>query len=173
MKKKGYDEIIPDQQQNRLNQGKIPDNLFHKVNFTYDFDNDTFICPSGAILKHKSTTYEESKDEKGTKIPVNSYYNYKACKNCKYQEQCLSKSTTHRVIQERGSELSIKMKYKMSTEEYQKKYKQRGHTSEPPNRTLKEQYDVNKIISRSTEDKENKVTIKAVAYTYEYYLIKY
>ena len=52
----------------------------------------------------------------------------------------------------------------MSTEEYQKKYKQRGHTSEPPNRTLKEQYDVNKIISRSTEDKENKVTIKAVAY---------
>ena len=56
------------------------------------------------------------------------------------------------------------MKYKMSTEEYQKEYKQRGHTSEPPNGTLKEQYGVNKIISRSTEDKENKVTIKAVAY---------
>lgn len=164
LEKEGYDGIIPDQQQNRLNQGKIPDNLFHKDNFTYNFDNDTFKCPSGAIFEHKSTTYEESKDEKGTKIPVNSYYNYKACKNCKYKEQCLSKSTTHRVIQERGSELSIKMKYKMSTEKYQKEYKQRGHTSEPPNGTLKEQYGINKIISRSTEDKENKVTIKAVAY---------
>ena len=64
LEKEGYHGIIPDQQQNRLNQGKIPDNLFHKDNFTYDFDNDTFICPSGAILKHKSTTYEESKDEK-------------------------------------------------------------------------------------------------------------
>ena len=111
LEKEGYDGIIPDQQQNRLNQGKLPDNLFHKDNFTYDFDNDSFICPSGAILEHKSTTYEESKDEKGTKIPVSSYYNYKACKNCQYKEQCLSKLTTHRVIQERVSELSIKMKY--------------------------------------------------------------
>ena len=56
------------------------------------------------------------------------------------------------------------MKYKMNTEKYQKEYKQRGHTSEPPNGTLKEQYDINKIISRTTEDKENKVTLKTVAY---------
>jgi len=35
----------------------------------------------------------------------------------KIKEQCISKSATHRLIQERGSKLSIKMKYKMSTTE--------------------------------------------------------
>lgn len=164
LEKEGYDGIIPDQKQNRINQGKIPDNLFHKDNFTYDFNNNTFICPSGAILKHQSTIYEKSKDEQGTKIPVNSYYNYEACKSCKYRIQCTPQSSTHRVIQERGSKLSIKMKYKLEQEEYKKDYKQRGHTSEPPNGTLKEQYHINQIISRGQEDKENKVTLKAVAY---------
>ena len=164
LEKEAYDGIIPDQKQNRINQGKIPDNLFHKDNFTYDFNNDTFICPSGAILKNQSTIYEKSKDKKGTKIPVNSYYNYEACKNCKYQLQCTPKSSSHRVIQERGSKLSIRMKYKLEQEEYKKDYKQRGHTSEPPNGTLKEQYHINQIISRGQEDKENKVTLKAVSY---------
>lgn len=138
--------------------------MFHKDNFTYNFNNNTFICPSGAILKHQSTTYEKSKDEEGTKIPVNSYYNYEACKTCKYQIQCTPQSSNHRVIQERGSKLSIQMKYKLEQEEYKKDYKQRGHTSEPPNGTLKEQYHINQIISRGQEDKENKVTLKAVAY---------
>lgn len=55
-------------------------------------------------------------NKNGIQIPVNSYYNYKACKNCKYKEQCLSGTTTNRIIQEQGLELSIKMKYKMNTE---------------------------------------------------------
>lgn len=59
LEKEGYDGIIPNHTTNRANQGKIPDNLFHKDNFTYNFDNNTFKCPSGAILEHKSTTYEE------------------------------------------------------------------------------------------------------------------
>ncbi len=42
------------------------------------------------ILKHQSTIYEKSEDEDGTKIPVNSYYNYEACKTSKYQIQCTS-----------------------------------------------------------------------------------
>ena len=52
----------------------------------------------------------------------------------------------------------------MNTEKYQKEFKERGHTSEPLNGTLKEQYNINKIISRTREDKENKVTLKAGAY---------
>lgn len=51
----------------------------------------------------------------------------------------------------------------MNTEKYQKEYKEQGHTSEPPNGTLKEQYNINMIINRTIEDKENKVTLKAVA----------
>ena len=164
LEKEGYDGIIPDQGQNRINQGKIPDNLFHKDNFTYDFDNDTFQCPSGETLKHKSTTYEESKDNKNTKIRVKSYYNYNACKNCKYQDQCTPQSQSHRVIQERGSDLSLEMKNKMNTKEYQEEYKKRGSTAESPNGTLKNQYHINQIISRGQEDKENKITLRAVAY---------
>ncbi|RAP44963.1 MAG: hypothetical protein BZ135_06995 [Methanosphaera sp. rholeuAM6] len=56
------------------------------------------------------------------------------------------------------------MKYKMNKPEYQEDYKMGGHTLEPPNRTLKEQFHINQIISRGQQDKENKVTLKAVAY---------
>lgn len=164
MEKEGYDGIIPDEEQTRLRQGKFPDNLFHKDHFTYLYKQNAFQCPAGAILPYKSTIYEQSKDEEKTKIPVNSYYNYYECKNCRFNEQCTPKSSTHRVIQERGSILSINMKHKMNTPEYQKLYKERGPTSESPNGTLKEQYHINQIISDGTKDKENKITIKAVAY---------
>lgn len=52
----------------------------------------------------------------------------------------------------------------MNKPEYQEDYKKRGHTAEPPNGTLKEQFHINQIISRGQQDKENKVTLKAVAY---------
>ena len=164
LEKEELDGIIPDQKQTRINKGTIPDNLFHKDNFIYLFKENVFQCPSGNILEHRSTTYEESKDDKHTKIPVHSYYNYHACKNCKFQKKCTPKSSIHRVIQERGSQLNIDMKYKMNKPEYQEDYKKRGHTAEPPNGTLKEQFHINQIISRGQQDKENKVTLKAVAY---------
>ena len=164
LEKENYKGLVPDYGQTRENQGKLNDYLFHKDSFTYLFDVNAFQCPNNKILPHKSTTYEESKDEKNTKIPVNSYYNYDECKKCKYKDQCTPKSSTHRVIQERGFTLAIKMKYQMEQEENKKQYQKRGHTAEPPNGTLKEQYHINQIISRGREDKENKITLRAVAY---------
>lgn len=162
--KNGYKGLIPDHGQTRENQGKLNDNLFHKDNFTYLFDEDAFLCPNNKKLPHESTTYEESKDEKNTKIQVNSYYNYQECKNCKYQEQCTPGKSTHRVIQERGSQLAIKMKYEMKQEKNRKKYQERGHTAEPPNGALKEQFHINHIISTDKNDRENKITLQAVGY---------
>jgi len=52
----------------------------------------------------------------------------------------------------------------MNKPEYQEDYKKRGYTAEPPNGTLKEQFHINQIISRGQQDKENKVTLKAVVY---------
>ena len=56
MKQEGYDGFIPDQNKQEEIKEKIEDNLFHKDNSTYLFDEDAFQCPSVAILLHKSTT---------------------------------------------------------------------------------------------------------------------
>lgn len=52
LRKEGLDGIIPDQKQTRNNKGTIPDNLFHKDNFTYLFKENAFQCPPGNILEY-------------------------------------------------------------------------------------------------------------------------
>lgn len=73
-------------------------------------------------------------------------------------------SSNHRVIQERRSKLSIQMKYNYNKKNIKKTTINEDTLQNHPLEHLKNNTLSTKIISRGQEDKENKVTLKTVAY---------
>lgn len=64
-------------------EGKVPAKGFHKDDFTYDKENDTFECPAGKILIKEGNGYIEKSS--GTyKIK----YNCRDCKECSHRSSC-------------------------------------------------------------------------------------
>lgn len=59
------------------NSHKAPDPAFDSDKFTYDPEQDAFICPAGEVLNHKTKGKDRYR-----------YFNRKACKSCPLREKC-------------------------------------------------------------------------------------
>lgn len=160
-KDKEIDGIIPTRKQSKERIGKLNTNPYHKDHFEYDGQKDAFRCPEGEYLYfYKEYTIQE--EEKPNKIK-RLYNNYKACKNCKNKNKCITQKQTHKTITENGDRLQIEMYLKMEKEQYKKEYTKRS-TVEGPFGTLKEHYHIeNKIVIGKTKTEE-RINLTALAY---------
>ena len=105
--------IIPDWNESSKNKSKNREKPYHKVNFTYDWKTDSFICPMGENLHYKN-----NRKLNGEWMRV---YSTNKCKTCPVKNQC-TKSRVREIF-EPADDLRWKMKADYQTLEGKIYYK--------------------------------------------------
>lgn len=74
------------------------DGTFERADFTYDDENDLYICPGGKELKQSRRAYTNPRIPKADKYGVLRYRARKAdCDGCQLKSQCCPKEPTRKV----------------------------------------------------------------------------
>lgn len=97
--------------------------------FSYDKENEQYICPAGETLKTKGVWYQKN----GYR---SQYYKTTACKTCAVKELCTKAITNGRVIERSEYTLNLE-RNKAAIENNPKLYKQRQAIVEHPFGTIK------------------------------------
>jgi transposase len=109
----------------------VPDLKSKKDEFTYDKDNDEYICPMGKKLKSDGKLYKQNSSF------VFRYYCYD-CKECIKKDKCLQKNAKRRVIKRYHNEYyRDSYKKKMLEERSKKHIRKRKTIVEHPFGTIK------------------------------------
>jgi len=120
---KGLDVYMPDNFLEALDEKKEGEKRYHKSNFEYDEETDTYICPEGKELKRWTEQKREGK-------PPLVLYRGESCRECPVRERCTTGEI--RTVSRDGREPLLEaMRQKLRTEEGKQIYKKRGYTVEP------------------------------------------
>jgi transposase len=123
---------------------QAPNPDYNAENFTYNKENDYYICPQNHLLKttgkwHKAATYKFKR------------YTTKACMSCKVKEQC-SKAKYGKAIQ-RSEYQEYIVRNKERVEQNKELYKRRQAIVEHPYGTIKRQWGFSYIITKKTMER--------------------
>jgi len=127
----GLDVYVPiqDKQKKQKDTGRFPRDAF-----TYDADNDCYICPNHKVIKRRKTIYEN----KGI-VRFMYYGTGSVCKVCPLRSQCLTDTANaKRIWRWEHEEIVTQHRTKMETPEGKKIIKQRGALVEHPFGTIKQ-----------------------------------
>lgn len=128
--------------------GKMSSNRFHSDYFEYNEKRNIVICPEKQELTQQSIS--EGKVQKGGFRKTHIvYYNKKACENCPYKTECTKGK--YRTITREVHELSTEVEKIMDTPQGQEEYKNRMSSSEPPNGTLKNIFNYDRLQTRGLD----------------------
>lgn len=92
---------------------------YDKVNFKYNSETDTYICPEGKVL-YLSTGTEEK-----------STYKCKDCVECFAKSKCTKRAKYKQVVRGKHEHLIEKNRAKLISDKGSKEYQKRMHTVEP------------------------------------------
>ena len=92
---------------------------YDKVNFKYNPDTDSYICPEGKILNLHSST------------KTKSTYKCKDCMECPVKSECAKKAKYKQLSRGEHEHLIEKNRAKLINDEGRKEYQKRMHTVEP------------------------------------------
>lgn len=112
---KGIEVYIDDPNKGRVGNENFK---YDKVNFKYDDQTDTYICPQGNSLELKSDNGEEK------------IYECNACGGCPVKELC-TKAKMRRITRDKNEHFVEENREKILSEEGKEEYKKRMHTVEP------------------------------------------
>ena len=104
------------------------DQSFSKTNFTYDKENDCYVCPSGSVLKF----FEKRKDKRGG---IQKTYKCNDLQNCPFKGKCTSSQVARYVSRWEYEDLLDEIKKK--SKENNDKLKKRKAIVEHPFGTIK------------------------------------
>ena len=130
----------------------MPENQFALDYFDFDEYKNVVICPG----KHELTLdgkYDAPPEKGGGKKLKLLYFNYFACRDCKFAGICFTKN--HRTITRYVHEVAYKTERLMASEEGIKEYKLRSKTVEAHNRTFKRIYHYDDIPITGLERVQN------------------
>ena len=92
---------------------------YDKVNFKYNLETDSYICPEGKVLHLTSSTEEKST------------YKCKEYLECPVKSECAKKAKYKQLSRGKHEHLIEKNRAKLISDEGSKEYKKRMHTVEP------------------------------------------
>ena len=127
----GLDVYVPiqDKQKKQKDTGR-----FARDAFTYDADNDCYICPNHKVIKRRKTIYEN----KGI-VRFMYYGTGSVCKVCSLRSQCLTDTANaKRIWRWEHEDIVTEHRTKMEAPEGKKIIKQRGALVEHPFGTIKQ-----------------------------------
>jgi transposase len=117
---------------------------YHRSQFVYDAQNDSYRCPQGKILSY------EGKEERHMQVS----YRYRAqrsdCQGCPVKSQCCPGNRVTGRSVHRGEELAevAEFRQKMQTEQAREIYRQRAQVAETPNLWIKEKFGLRQFSVR-------------------------
>lgn len=101
--------------------------MYGKSRFRYDEKKDVYVCPAGAELTYRFSTYELGRGLK--------YYRASNCKSCALKKQCTRNKTNRTITREDNEHLMEAMVQRMKA--HPEKFAQRKLLAEHPFGTLK------------------------------------
>ncbi|MUV36769.1 hypothetical protein JNUCC1_02868 [Lentibacillus sp. JNUCC-1] len=108
-------------------EGKQNGNPYDKSNFTYDQEQDTYICPIGQNMVLKKVKYRHHETR-----PTTWIYEGQACLDCPFQSECVKSKTGKRTIQRTEADpIREAMRTKVQSDEGKDIYKKRKAIVEP------------------------------------------
>lgn len=108
--------LIDDPNKQRVNNENFE---YDKVNFTYNSETDSYICPEGNELHLISSTEEKS------------IYKCQECMECPAKSECAKKANYKQLSRGKHEDLIEKNRANLISEEGRKEYQKRMHTVEP------------------------------------------
>jgi transposase len=129
---------------------QAPDPAYNVSEFTYDPEQDIYVCPQGHKLSTNGKWYKKNKRNR---IINFQHYKTKKCNTCPVINQC--KKNTHgrgRVIERTEYAPYIEQNRK-NVEENEHGYKRRQSIVEHPYGTIKRQWGFNYIITKKGKDR--------------------
>ncbi|WP_164668300.1 IS1182 family transposase [Virgibacillus doumboii] len=117
-------------------ESKQTGNPYDKSNFTYDPDQETYICPIGKKMDLKKIKYKNNE-----KKPTQWIYECQACPECPFQRECVkakSKSGKRTMTRTEADPVRESMRTKVQSDEGKAIYKQRKAIVEPVFGQIKE-----------------------------------
>ena len=146
--------IIPDRNESSKNKSKNREKPYHKVNFTYDWKTDSFICPMDEHLHYKN-----DRKLNGEWMRV---YSTNKCKTCPVKDQCTQSRV--REIFEPVNDLRWKMKADFKSPEGKIYYKKRANLNEAHFGLLRNARNFQKLNRTGMKNAEKELTIRSIAH---------
>ena len=146
--------IIPDRNESSKSKSKNREKTYHKVNFTYDWKTDSFICPMDEHLHYKN-----NRKLNGEWMRV---YSTNKCKTCPVKNQC-TKSRVKEIF-EPADDLRWKMKADYQTPEGKIYYKKRANLNEAHFGLLRNARNFQKLNRNGMKNAEKELTLRSIAH---------
>lgn len=156
--KEGY---IPDPYFQKLKQGDYgrPENRYHKENFRYDKERDSYLCPEGKELRF----YKERDSDEGVIKRRQRIYQASECPECPVLAQC-TKAKYRTIAREKREELQEAMRQRLLSREGKEKYKKRLYTVEPILGHLKYNLGYRGFLLRTREKVRGEFMLMCIGY---------
>ena len=151
--RKGQQVAMPD-------MARPLDNPYHKDRFTYDEDNDSYICPHGKRLR-----FSHSTTNKGTPFRAYRPVSASSCRNCPAFGACTKNYQRGRKLEIGPHDRALRDHREwMSTEAARTAYKVRKYLIEPVFGIFKEQLRARRFLLRGLANVKAEWTVLAIAY---------
>lgn len=137
---------------------------FRSECFTYQKNNDTYICPAGKIL----TFYSKEKDPGITRFFYRA--NLQDCQNCRLKQQCCPKTQYRSICRNQQDKLIDDFEAKMQTPKAKEIYKKRTEVAEFIFAWLKEKMRLRQFRLRGLVKVTMEITWAAIAYNIRQWL---
>ena len=146
--------LIPDRNESSKIKDKNKKKPYHKVNFIYNWETDSFLCPMGQHLHYQN-------DRKLNGV-LNRVYSTNKCKTCPVKNQC-TKSRVREIF-EPANDLRWKMKADYQSPEGKIYYKKRANLNEAHFGLLRNARNFQKLNRNGIKNAEKELTLRSIAH---------
>lgn len=128
--------------------------LYGKERFTYDTENDCYICPAGERLKYRFTTCEKNRTIR--------YYTATACKQCPLKPKCTRNKDSRRITRWVNEQILEAMDKRVTTNPFM--MERRKQLVEHPFGTMKRWMDQGYFLMRGLDKVRTEFSLTVLAY---------
>ena len=122
------------------------------MNFKYNRENDTYICPENQILTTNGNWYNKSQGKYRTDIRIRQYKTT-ACRNCDKINECTKNTRNRGRVIERSQYAEYIEQNKINVDCQEKLYKRRQAIVEHPYGTIKRQWGFSYILTKQGKER--------------------
>ena len=149
----GIKVIVPSQRQ-ALHK---PESTFSKSHFTYDKEQDCYICPEGHRLFHSFTSKKKGKRQYRME-------DKKFCHRCRHYGQCTKSERGRNIIRLRNEDVKLKLEAQYEKESSQKIYARRKSRVEHPFGHIKRNLKTDAFLLRGQDGVQAETSLLATCF---------
>jgi len=150
---KGIKVIVPSQRQALHGE----ESAFSKSHFTYDQEEDCYICPEGHRLRYSHSNKENGKRQYRMEDKKN-------CQNCRHYGKCTEAERGRNIIRLRNEEVKLKLEAQYEEEESQKIYARRQARVEHPFGHIKRNLKTEAFLLRGLDGVQAETSLLATCF---------